>query len=100
MDVEAIIDHQIIAQQLGRDDVQQALQSVDSLGNTDCLDTLGNCLIAIIADDNGLRLAGSDLSEGGLDLGAEEVKGHDDYNGYVFVDQGEGSVIHFTSEYT
>lgn len=77
----------MVTQQLQRNDVEQALQTVDGLGHTDCFTTLRDTLILLSADDDRLRLTGCDLCERGLDLGVQRVLGHDDNDGHVLVNE-------------
>lgn len=90
----------MVAQQLQRDDVQQSLETIDSLGNPDRLGFFRNALVAVIAQNDGLRLACGDLGEGGLDLGVERVLGHDNDDGHVLVDESEGTVLELSSKDT
>lgn len=90
----------MVAQNLERDNVQQALEAVDGLGHPDSLDACGDTVVARVAQDNGLRLARGDLGKGGLDLGVERVLGHDDDHGHILVDQGERTVLELSSEDT
>jgi DNA recombination-dependent growth factor C len=40
INIESVLDRQMVTQQLQGDDIQQSLQTVDCLGNTDCLAVL------------------------------------------------------------
>lgn len=100
VDVTTILDSQVVAENLERNDVQQALKAVDGLGNTNCLDVGGDGIVTLVAKDDGLGLAGSDLSERRLDLGVERVLGHDDDNWHVLVDQSKGTVLELASQNT
>jgi len=90
----------VVAQNLKRDDVQQPLQAINSLGNADRLGTQRDTIVALIAQNDGLGLPGSDLRERRLDLGIQRVLGHDDNDGHVFVNQRKRSVLELASEDT
>jgi len=59
----------MITEQLQGDDIDQALEAVDSLWHADRLDILRDSLVTFVANHDGLCLAGGYLGEGGLDLG-------------------------------
>jgi hypothetical protein len=67
--IASILHCQVVAQNLKRDDVQQPLQAIHGLGNADRLGTQRDTLIALITQNDGLRLPRSDLRERRLDLG-------------------------------
>ena len=98
VDIEAILDRQVVTQELQRDDVQEPLQSIDSLGYTDCLHTLLDAIITVVANDDGLGFASGDLCKGRLNLGVQRILRHDDDHGHVFVNQGQRTVLQFTRE--
>jgi hypothetical protein len=98
INVASILHRQVIAEQLQGDDVQQALHTVNSLGNTDCLRARGDALVTIIAQDDGLAITSGNLGEGGLDFGIQGVFGHDDDHGHVLIDQREGPMLKLSSQ--
>lgn len=100
VDVKSVPNSKVVAEQLHRDDVQYALQAVDGLGHPDGLATGRDAIVTLVAHDDRLSFAGSDLGERGLHLGVQRVSGHDDDHGHVLVDQREGSVLEFTGENT
>jgi hypothetical protein len=100
IDVEALVDSQMIAEQLQGDDVEQTLETVDCLRHADSLDILCDAFVIFVAYDNGMCLAGSNLGEGRLDLGIKRVTCHDDDHGHVFIDKGERAVLQLASENT
>lgn len=60
INVETLHDSQPVGNQLQRNDVEETLQAVDSLGNLDLLGLVGcELLIAGVADDNGLATTSS-----------------------------------------
>lgn len=100
VDIESVLDRQVVAEQLQRDDVQQALQAVDGLRHADGFDVGRDSVVILVADDDGLRLARGDLRECGLHLGEIRVTGHDDDDGHVLVDEGKGTVLQFAGQDT
>lgn len=100
VDVTPIPDSEVIAEELERDDVQQTLQTVHRLGNTDRPRVGRDRLITLIAQNDRRSLPGGDLGEGALDLGIQGVLGHDDDNRHVLIDESKGAVLQFTSEDT
>jgi len=90
----------VVAQNLKRDDVQQTLQTIYSLGNPDRLGTRRDAIVALIAQNDGLGLPRSDLRERRLDLGIQRVLGHDDDNRHVLVNQRERAMLELASEDT
>jgi hypothetical protein len=100
IDVKPVLDRQVVTQELHGDDVQQSLQTIDSLGDPDGLHAGRNAVIVLIADDDGLRFPCGDLGEGGLHLGVKRIPGHDNDDGHVFVDESERTVFQFSSEDT
>ena len=90
----------MIAEQLQGDDVEQTLEAVDRLRHADSLDILCNTIIALVAYDDGMRLAGRNLGEGGLDLRIERVTCHDDDHGHVLIDKRERAVLQLPGEDT
>lgn len=100
IDITAVLHSQVVAQELEGNNVQQALETVDGSGNADGLDALGDTLITLIAENDGLGLAGGDLGKGGLDLGVERVLGHDDDDGHVLINEGKGTMLQLSSKDT
>lgn len=90
----------MVRQQLKGNDVQQALQAVDRLGNTDRLGTGRDAVVTLVANDDRLSLARGNLGERRLHLGEEGVTGHDDDYRHVFVNERERAVLKFTSKDT
>ncbi len=90
----------MITEQLQRDDIQQPLQAIYSLGNADGLGILRDAFIILIAHNDGLRFAGRDLSKGGLNFGVERIASHDDDDWHILVDQSERAVFQFTGQDT
>lgn len=93
VDVEAVLDCQVITQQLERDDVQDTLQHITRLGHADRLRVLRHRLVVLIADDDRLRLARRDLRERALHLRVQRIARHDDDHGHVLVDERERAVL-------
>jgi hypothetical protein len=98
INIASILHRQVIAEQLQRDDVQQALHTVNGLGNANGLRACGDALVTIITQDDGLAIASSNLGEGGLDFGIQRVFSHDDDHGHVLVDQREGPMLKLSSQ--
>jgi hypothetical protein len=88
----------VVTEELEWDDVQQALQTVHSFGDTNGLGVFGDTLVTFIAYNDGLGFAGSDLGKGGLNLRVERVASHDDDDWHVFVNQSERAVFQFTGK--
>jgi hypothetical protein len=100
INVEPVVHGQVITEQLQRDDIQQPLQAIYSLGNTNGLGVLRNAVIILVAHNDGLRFASCDLGKGGLHLGIERVASHNDDDWHVLIDQSEWAVFQFTSKDT
>jgi hypothetical protein len=100
IDVEALVDSQMVAEQLQGDDVEQTLEAVDCLRHADSLDILCDAFVVFVTYDNGMCLAGSNLGKGRLDLGIKRVTCHDDDHGHVFIDKRERAVLQLASENT
>ena len=98
VDIEAILDSQVVTEELQRNDVQEPLKNIDSLWYTDGLNTLLDAIITFVTNDNGLGFASGDLGEGRLNLGIQRILRHDNDHGHVFVDQGQRTVLQFTSK--
>lgn len=98
VDVEAVLDRQVITQQLERDDVQNALQHITRLRHTDRLRVLRHRRVVLIADDDRLRLARRDLRERALHLRVQRVARHDDDHRHVLVDERERAVLELARE--
>ena len=90
----------MVTQNLKRDDVQQPLQAVNRLRDTDGLGIGRDTLVIFVAQHDGLSFASSNLGQGRLDLGVERILGHDDYNGHVLIDQGKRTMLKLPSENT
>lgn len=69
INIASILHRQVITEQLQRDDVQQALHTVDGLGNTNGLRACGYAFVSLIAQNDGLAIASGNLCEGGLNFG-------------------------------
>jgi len=76
------------------------LQAIDSFRDADRLAIGWNGFISLIAQDDGLRFSGSDLSISGLHFRVQRILCHDDYNGHVLIDQGERAMLEFASKDT
>jgi len=100
VDVASIPDSQVVAEELERNDVQQTLQAVDSLGDTNGAGRRRDGFITLVAEHNRLGLARGDLSKGVLNLGVQRVLGHDDNDRHVLVNESERAVLEFTRENT
>lgn len=98
VDIKAILDSQVVTEELQRNDVQEPLHNIDSLGYTDGLDTLLDAIITIVADNDGMGFASGDLCKGRLNLGVQRILRHDDDHRHVFVNQGQWTVLQFTRE--
>ena len=61
VDIEAILDSQVVTQELQGNDIQEPLQNIDSPGHTDGLNTLLDAVITVVANDDGLGFASGDL---------------------------------------
>jgi hypothetical protein len=102
-----------VREQLERNDVDETLQAVGSLGYSDDLGSIGNRVVVLVTDNDcwstwprisgadkltGLTLSSSDLSEGRLNLRVEGVSGHNEDDGHVLVDKRQRSVLELSSE--
>jgi hypothetical protein len=90
----------MVAEQLQRDNVEQTLEAVDRLRHSDLLNILRDTLITLIAYDDGLSLARSNLGERRLDLGVEGVTCHHNDHRHVLVDKRKRTVFQLPSEDT
>ena len=90
----------MITEHLKGYDVEQALEAVDGLRHADTLDILRDTFITLVANDDGLCLAGSNLGKGRLDLGIERVTCHDDDHGHVLIDKRKRTVLQLSGEDT
>jgi len=90
----------MITEHLQGYDVEQALEAVDGLRHTDSLDIPRDALVTFVTYHDRLRLAGSNLGEGRLDLGIKRVTCHDDDHGHILIDKRERAVLEFASEDT
>jgi hypothetical protein len=57
----------VIAQDLQRDNIQNTLQTVYNIGDTDGFSCERDRVVIVVADDDGLGLAGGNLGESRLD---------------------------------
>ena len=90
----------MVAEQLERNDVQQALKAVNSPRQADGLRALRDAFVSLITDDDGLGFASRDLRKRGLHLGIEGILGHDDDDGHILVHQCKWSVLELTRKNT
>jgi hypothetical protein len=81
-------------------DVDNALQAVHTLRNTDGLVLHGNAVVTFIADDNWLSMTGCDLSKSILHLGVQGILCHNYYDGQALIDESKRPVLKFPSENT
>lgn len=121
------VDRQLtVRQELQGDNVDQALKTVDRLGNANDLCRLGNRFVVVVANNHWNQykniqrrltrstLSSSNLSQSRGDLGVKRVSSHDEddtwkseeipnENGIlrkVLIDQSEGSVLQFSCKDT
>lgn len=85
VDINTSQASQVVRQELERDDGQETLETVNGLGNTDGLGLGVDGIITLVADDDGLTLAGSDLLQSRADLGVQRVAGHNQNDGHVLI---------------
>ena len=91
----------MIAQELQRDDVEQSLQTVNSLRNADRLDMLQEFrVVVIVANDHRSCLSCGDLRKCGFNFSKEGISGHHDDDWHVLVDQRERAVFKFPGKDT
>jgi hypothetical protein len=91
----------VVAKQLQRDDIQNALEAVHSARDDDLAPAgLLERRVVVAADDDRLPLARGDLRQGGLDLGIERIASHDDDHRHILVDERERAVFEFSGEDT
>lgn len=100
VDVKAFVNREMVTKQLQGYNIEQALEAVDGLRHADRLDILGDSLVTFVAYHDGLCLAGSNLGEGGLDLGVKRVTCHDDNHGHVLIDKCERTMFQLPGEDT
>ena len=100
VDVKALVDSEVVTEQLEGDNVEQTLEAVDALGHAYLLNILRDTLITLIAYDDGLGLARGNLREGRLDLGVERVTCHHNDHRHVLVDKRKRTVFQLSSEDT
>jgi hypothetical protein len=100
VDVTAVPDSQVVAEELKGNDVKEALKRINGLGDAKSSGISGDTLVAFVTQNNGARLASGDLSKGGLNLGVQRILSHDDNDGHVLVDEGEGAMLEFTGKDT
>jgi hypothetical protein len=98
VDVKALVDSEVVTEQLQGYNVEQTLKAVDGLRHADSLNILRDTLITLIAYDDGLGLARGNLGERRLDLGVESVTCHNDDHRHVLVDKRERSVFQLPSK--
>lgn len=112
IDVEALHDCQMVAEELKRNNVEDSLETINGRGDSDgsigspviLVDRPGLAFlqlrIVLAADDDRSTLTSGDLGESGLNLRVERVTSHDDDDGHVFVDQGERTMLEFPGKNT
>lgn len=96
----AVPNSKVVAEQLERNDVKQALETVNGLGDANGLRVGGDSFISFVTEDNRLGLAGGDLSECRLHLGVQRILGHDNDDGHILVNEGQRTVFQFTGKDT
>jgi len=101
INVESILHGQVVAKELQGDDVEQSLQTVDGLWNTDRLRVLQEFrVVVVVANDHRSCLPRSDLRERGFDFGEQRISGHNDDDWHVLINQRERAVLEFSGKDT
>lgn len=98
----------MVTQELKRDNVEDALQAVDGVrhenglvGSTGVfIHAIDDCSIIIVANNDWRAFTSGDLSERRLDFWIVRVTGHDNDDGHVLIDEGERTMLEFTSKNT
>lgn len=88
----------MIREKLKRYDVDNALEAVYTLRDTNSLVLHGNAVVTFIADDNWLPMSGSDLGKRVLYLGVQGILSHNDYDREALIYKSERSMLKFPSE--
>jgi hypothetical protein len=96
IDVQSLADGQPVRHQLQRNDVDQALKTVDLLGHFNLV-RLGRreLSVALVANDDGTALASNHLLIGIERLGENVVSGENHDNWEILVDESEDAVFEF-----
>ena len=100
VNITSILHSQMVREDLQGDDIQQSLQAIDGFRDADRLAVGRNSGISLTAQDDRLRFPGSDLSISGLYFRIKRILSHDNYDGHVFIDQGERAMLEFPSKDT
>ena len=106
VDVEAVEDCQVVAEELEGNDVENALETVDSPGYDDRLvlpaivfvSAVIDSWVILAADDDGGTLSSGDLGQGVLNLGVQRVARHDNDYRHVLVNQRQRAVLQLAGE--
>jgi hypothetical protein len=96
IDVQSLTDGQPVCHELQRNDVDQALKTVNLLGHFDLV-RLGRREfgVALVADDDGTALASNHLLISIERLGENVVPGEDHDNREVLIDESEDTMFEF-----
>lgn len=108
INIKAVEDCQVVAEELERDNVEDTLETIDSSRYDNCLvlstlvlvHAVLDSRVVLAADDDGSAFSGRDLGEGILDLGVERVTGHDNDDRHILINQRQRSVLELASENT
>ena len=90
----------MVAEELERNDIQQPLQAIHRLRDTDRASIRRDPIVALIAQNDRLGLTRRDLRKRALNLGVERILGHDDDHGHVLIDESKRTVLEFASKDT
>lgn len=90
----------MVTEQLEWDDVENTLEAVDGLWDTNRLRLLRHGRVIFIADDDRLRLACGNLGKGILHLRVKRVTRHDDNHRHVLINECEWAVLELSGKDT
>lgn len=97
VDVHALSNSQPVGHELKRDDVEQTLEDINSVGNLDSVGLLARELVvASVANDDWAALSGNDLLVCVEGLGEDVVAGEDHDDGKVLIDESEHTMLQLT----
>jgi len=100
VDITTILDSQMVAKELERNDVKETLKSIHGLGNADSGRVRGDALITVITKNDRPSLTSSDLSECRLNLGVQGILCHDDNDRHVLINERKRTMFEFASKNT
>jgi hypothetical protein len=98
INITSILHRQMIAQKLEGYNVKQTLQTVHSFWYTNSLCISRDAVVTLVAEDNRLCFAGSNLGKCRLNLGVQRILGHNNDNRHVLVDQGKRAVLELSGK--